>query len=183
MGKSGAGKSTLVKFIIGDIKFPLRTIYHKSEDLARYSDFEIQMYRRKLGIVFQDYKLMNDLTVKENITYPMNLYEVGEDTTERRFKKLKERLNLHDLQHTPVKLLSGGEKQKVAIARSLIHEPEFIIADEPTWNLDRKHTQQIADLLIESNTMWNTILLITHDIHLLEYLKLKQKENLRIHKI
>lgn len=183
VGKSGVGKSTLVKFIMGEIKVPYRTIYHMREDLARYSDFEIQMFRRKIGTVFQDYKLMDELSVKENITYPLRLYEVGEEIVERKFRNLKEKLGLHDLQHMPIKALSGGEKQKVSIARALIHEPEFIIADEPTGNLDWEYTQKIADLLIESNRMGNTVLLITHDIHLLEYLKLKQKENLKIHKM
>ncbi|NOZ43998.1 MAG: ATP-binding cassette domain-containing protein [bacterium] len=183
VGKSGVGKSTLVRFILGDIKFPLRTIYHKREDLARYSDFEIQMYRRKIGIVFQDYKLMDDLSVKENITYPLFLYDVPEETIDRKFRKYKQKLALHELENLPVKFLSGGEKQKVAIARALIHEPEFIIADEPTGNLDREHTQQIADLLIESHQQGNTVLLITHDIHLLEYLKIKQKESLTLFKM
>lgn len=181
MGKSGVGKSTLLKFIIGDIEIPLRTIYHKREDLARYSDHEIQMFRRKIGIVFQDYKLMEDLTVEENITYPLKLYGMNEALIHRRFRTVRDRLQLRLLADKPVKLLSGGEKQKVTVARSIIHDPEFIIADEPTGNLDREHTQQIADILIESNKMGNTVLLITHDIHLLEYLKHKHKKEIRIH--
>jgi ABC-type lipoprotein export system ATPase subunit len=76
--------------------------------------------------------------------------------------------------------LSAWEKQKVSFARALIHEPEFIIADEPTWNLDREHTQTIWDLLIKSNQNWNTILLITHDIHLVNYLKEKHQIRLEM---
>jgi cell division transport system ATP-binding protein len=75
------------------------------------------------------------------------------------------------------KALSWWEKQKVAIARALINDPEFIIADEPTWNLDWEYTQEIGDLLVEANKMWNTILLITHDVHLLNYIKSKSKVN------
>jgi len=182
MWKSGVGKSTLVKFIIWDIKVPLQTIYHKREDLARYSDEEIQFYRRKIGIVFQDYQLMDDLTARQNIVYPLRLYEVDEAVVDHKFKQLKEKLKLHFLQHMPVKFLSGWEKQKVTLARALIHNPEFIIADEPTWNLDREHTQEIADILIESNRLGNTVLLITHDIHLLEYLKHKNQE-MKIHEM
>ena len=78
-----------------------------------------------------------------------------------------------------MKLLSSGQKQKVSIARALIHNPEFIIADEPTGNLDREHTQQIADLLIQANNEGNTVMLITHDIHLLNYLK--EKHNVKLH--
>ena len=180
MGKSGVGKSTLVKFIIGDIQVPYRTIYHKREDLARYSDHEIQMYRRKIGIVFQDYQLMDDLSVEENISYPLHLYDTPDSSIQRKYHEIQQKLDIQHLRHKPIKLLSGGEKQKVAIARAMIHDPEFIIADEPTGNLDREHTQKIADLLIESNRMGNTILLITHDIHLLEYLKYKHQENIRV---
>jgi len=177
--KSGCGKSTLLKFILGEIKAPLRTIYHKREDMSRYKENELQLYRRKVGAIFQDYKLMDELSAEENIIYPLKLYEVPEHTIERKFNTLKNKLWLHHIVKTPVKLLSSGEKQKIAIARALIHNPEFIIADEPTGNMDRESTQQIADLLIEVNRMWNTILLITHDIHLLEYLKLKHKISLQ----
>jgi len=182
MGKSGTGKSTLVKFLMGDIKVPLRTLYHKREDMSRFSDDEIQAYRRKVGTVFQDYQLMEDLSTKENIIYPLKLYEVADSVIERRFKKLKDELDMHLIQHVPVKYLSGWEKQKASIARALIHSPEFIIADEPTGNLDREHTIQIADLLIETNSLGNTVLLITHDIHIFEYLKLKHNK-LKIHKM
>lgn len=181
MGKSGVGKSTLVKFIIWDIKIPLRTIYHKREDLARFSDYEIQMYRRKLGIVFQDYQLMDDLSVRENISYPLQLYGIQEDTIDRKYRDISARLNLEKLSDIPSKFLSWGEKQKVAIARAIIHEPEFIIADEPTGNLDREHTQQIADILIQHHRLGNTVLLITHDIHLLEYLKYKHQHAIQLH--
>jgi len=183
MWKSGTGKSTLVNFMIWNIKIPPRTLYHKREDLSRFSDHEIQLYRRKLGIVFQDYKIIEDFTAKENIVYPLRLYEVGDSVIDRKFTQIKNKLGLHDIQHIKVKYLSGWEKQKIAIARALIHDPEFIIADEPTGNLDREHTQQIADLLIETNKQWNTVFLITHDIHLLEYLKYKHVSKIKIRNI
>ena len=180
MGKSGIGKSTLAKLLIGEIKAPIRSIFHKREDLARFSENDLQLYRRKIWVVFQDYKLMDDLSVKENIIYPLKLYGISENTIEMKFSAIKERLGLQKLIHTPIKFLSAGEKQKVCIARALIHDPEFIIADEPTGNLDREHTQQVADLLIQTNKLGNTVVLITHDIHLLNYLKEKYKIKLHV---
>jgi len=178
MWKSGVWKSTIVKFLTGQIKPPFRSVYHKREDLARFSEDEIQLFRRKMWIVFQDYKLFDDLSTKENVIYPLKLYWYSEFTTDRKFNELSAKLNLHSIAETKVKFLSAWEKQKVWLARALVHSPEFIIADEPTGNLDREHTQQIADLLIETNKAWNTVLLITHDIHLLNYIKEKHNTKL-----
>ncbi|MFZ2151433.1 MAG: ABC transporter ATP-binding protein [Candidatus Absconditicoccaceae bacterium] len=178
MGKSGCGKSSLVKLLIGEKRAPSRSIYHKREDLSRYSDEEIQYFRRKIGIVFQDYKLINSLNVKDNITYPLRIYNLGDMVIEDKFQAIVDELKIDYLINHPVKYLSGGEKQKVCLARALIHDPEFIIADEPTGNLDREHTQQIGDMLINANRLGNTVLLITHDIHLLNYIKSKYQVNI-----
>ena len=173
MGKSATGKSTLAKLITGEITPPLGTVFHKKEDIAKYSDDQLQMYRRKTWIIYQDYKLVEELSGKENILYPLRVYEIGESIIETKYARIKQKLNIENIENKPVKFLSSGEKQKVAIARALIHDPEYIIADEPTGNLDREHTQQIADLLIQTNIAGNTVVLITHDIHLFNYLKSK----------
>ncbi len=175
VGKSGVWKSTLVKLIIGQLKAEKSTIFYKWDDISKYNDGEIQQYRRKLWVVFQDYNLLDSLSVKENIEYPLRLYWIDEKTIESKFKAIVQKLNLNKLIHNTTSCLSSGEKQKVCIARALIHDPELLIADEPTWNLDREHTQQVADLLIEANNLGNAVLLITHDIHLLNYLKEKHK--------
>ncbi len=180
MGKSGTGKSSLAKIIIWEKKIGEKMVYYKHEDISKYSDEELQAYRRKMWIIFQDYKLIEYMTVKENITYPLVLYGVGESIIEAKYKKLQQKYTMEYLENLPVKFLSSGEKQKVAIARAMIHEPEFIIADEPTGNVDWEHTQIIGDLLIQSNQNGNTVLLITHDIHLVNYLKEKYKIRLEI---
>ena len=123
---------------------------------------------------------MEDLSVKENITYPLHLYELGETVIESKLRQVLQKVNVKHLLDKPAKLLSSGEKQRVALARALIHDPEFIIADEPTGNLDRENTQVVADILIEANKAGNTIFLITHDIHLLNYLKEKHKIKLHV---
>ena len=181
VGKSGIWKSTLVKLMIRQLKVPRSSIFYKWDDVSKYSDEEIQKYRRKVWVVFQDYNLLDSLSVKENIEYPLRLYGMDEKAIENKFKNIIQKLDLQKIIHNSTKCLSSWEKQKVCIARALIHDPEFLIADEPTWNLDREHTQQVADLLIEANTLGNAILLITHDIHLLNYLK--EKHNITINSL
>lgn len=141
--------------------------------MTTFSPDDIQILRKRLGIIFQDYQLLEDLTVRENVIYPLELYELGETIIDSKLKQVLQKINIKHLLNTPVKLLSAGEKQRVSLARALIHDPEFIIADEPTGNLDRENTQIVADILIQANKAGNTIFLITHDIHLLNYLKEK----------
>jgi len=177
IGKSGVWKSTIVKFLIWQFRPFDRTVYYRMDDMARYSDADIQNYRRKIWIVFQDYKLIDALSVKENITYPLRIQWNDENTIQMKYRNITTKLHIEDINKLDCNALSGWEKQKVAIARAMINNPEFVIADEPTGNLDREYTQEIGDLLVEANKSWNTILLITHDVHLLNYIKSKAKVN------
>jgi cell division transport system ATP-binding protein len=175
--KSGVWKSTIVKFLIWQFRPYTRTVYYRMDDMAHYTDEDIQKYRRKIWIVFQDYKLIDALSVKENIVYPLRIQWDDDITIQAKYRNITTKLHIEDINKLDCNSLSGWEKQKVAIARAMINNPEFIIADEPTWNLDREYTQEIGDLLIEANKSWNTILLITHDIHLLNYIKSKTNVN------
>ncbi len=179
-GKSGTGKTTLVKFLTGKLTPPEKTIFYNKQDISTFTPEDIQILRKRLGIIFQDYQLLEDLTVRENIIYPLELYELGETVIESKLKQVLQKVNVKHLLNKPVKLLSSGEKQRVALARALIHDPEFIIADEPTGNLDWENTQVVADILIQANKAGNTIFLITHDIHLLNYLKAKHPVKLHL---
>jgi cell division transport system ATP-binding protein len=177
IGKSGVWKSTIVKFLIWQFKPQTRprTLYYKMDDMSRFSDADIQNYRRKIWIIFQDYKLIDALSVKENIIYPLRIQWDDDTTIQAKYRAITSKLHIENINKLDCNALSGWEKQKVAIARAMINNPEFIIADEPTWNLDREYTQEIGDLLVEANHSWNTILLITHDVHLLDYIKSKTK--------
>lgn len=175
--KSGVGKSTIVKFLIGQFRPYTRTVYYRMDDMAHYTDEDIQRYRRKIWIVFQDHKLIDALSVKENITYPLKIQWDDDITIQAKYRNITSKLHIEDLNKLDCNTLSWWEKQKVAIARAMINNPEFIIADEPTGNLDREYTQEIWDLLIDANNSWNTILLITHDIQLLNYIKSKTNVN------
>lgn len=179
-GHSGTGKTTLVKFITGKLTPPENSIWYKDQDIAWRTSQEIQELRKKLGIIFQDYQLLEDMSVKENIVYPLRLYELGETIIESKLTQVLQKVNIKHLLDKPAKLLSSGEKQRVAIARALIHDPEVIIADEPTGNLDWENSQRIADILMEVNKTGTTVFLITHDLHLLHYLKEKHAINIHI---
>lgn len=178
-GRSWTGKTTLIKFLIGKINPPEKSIFYKQKDISTFSEEDIQNIRKKMGIIFQNYQLLEDKTVRENIIYPLQIYELGEIIIESKLKEIMQKINLKHILDKPVKLLSSWEKQRVALARALIHNPEFVIADEPTGNLDRETTQQIADILIKIHKEGTTIFLITHDIHLLNYLK--EKYTIKIH--
>ena len=178
-GRSGTGKTTLVKFLTGKINAPEKSIFYKRQDISTFSSEDMQSIKKKMGIIFQDYQLLEDQTVRENIIYPLKIYELGEIVIESKLKQVMQKINLKHILDKPVKLLSSWEKQRVVLARALIHDPEFVIADEPTGNLDRETTQQIADILIKIHKAGTTIFLITHDIHLLNYLK--EKYAIKIH--
>ena len=134
---------------------------------------EIQSLRKKIGIIFQNYKLIPRKTVKENISYPLSLAGMPLMVKNQTIENVIKLVWLTALTDISVDKLSGWEQQLVAIARAIVHRPEFIIADEPTWNLDQEQTHKIADLLVQLHDMWHTILLITHDNMLREYIKSK----------
>lgn len=153
-------------------------VFYKDEDLSRFSDQEVQHYRRKVGIIFQDYKLIPDKSVEENVLFPLEMHHVDHEIAKQKLESVLERVHMLHKRHEKADTLSGGEKQKVAIARALITNPDFIIADEPTGNLDREAAKMIADLLIEAHKEGNTILFITHSTQLVEYVQ--AKHNVRL---
>lgn len=178
MWTSGSGKTVFSKFLTGKLPAPKKTIFYKMTDLATLSGDELQLYRRKMWIIFQDSKLLKNMSVKDNIIYPLRIYGLGEATIETKYERIKRELGIAKFEDRDIHRMSGGERQLVNIARAVIHDPEFIIADEPTGNLDWKNTQKVADIFIDLNRKWKTILLITHDIHLLNYIKKNVNINL-----
>ena len=178
MWASWSGKTVFSKFLTWKIPAPKKTIFYKMTDLSTLSSSELQLYRRKMWIIFQDSKLLKNMSVKDNIIYPLRIYWLWESTIETKYDRIKRDLNISKFEDRDIHRMSGGERQLVNIARAVIHDPEFIIADEPTGNLDWKNTQKVADIFIDLNKKWKTILLITHDIHLLNYIKKNVNINL-----
>jgi len=173
--KSGSWKTTLIKFLIRQLKPPKKSIFFRKEDIARFSNSEVQRYRRNLWVIFQDFKLIDWKTVYENISYNLEMRWEKKDKIEKKVNEVLYKVWLFDKKDEKIPYLSWWEKQRVAIARALVSEPKFILADEPTGNLDMQTAKQIADLLIELNNQWNTVLFITHDVNLVMYIKNKKK--------
>ncbi len=163
VGHSGAGKSTLIKMLLAEEKPSKGSILFESIDIHKLRNKDIPKYRRRIGTVFQDFRLLPNKTVFENIAFAM---EAAGRTDEEIAADVPHVLDLVDLRKKIWNFpheLSGGERQRVAIARAIINQPDIIIADEPTGNLDPINTQEIVSILKKINTLGTTIILTTHN--------------------
>ncbi|MBI4118199.1 MAG: cell division ATP-binding protein FtsE [Parcubacteria group bacterium] len=163
VGHSGAGKSTLLKMLLLEEWPSSGTVFFESNDVHGLHSRDIPAYRRKIGVVFQDFRLLPHKTAYENIAFAM---EVAGRTDEEIASDVPEVLKLVDLGDKMWNFpdeLSGGEKQRVAIARAIINQPDVILADEPTGNLDPKNTKEIVEILQHINELGTTIVLTTHN--------------------
>ncbi len=162
-GRSGAGKSTLIKLLIREESPTEGRIFWGEQDINRIPERDIPLWRRNIGMVFQDFKLLPNKTAYENIAFAMEVGGRKNEEIKRDTPQLLRLVNLSDRgEHFPDQL-SGGEKQRIAIARALAHRPEILIADEPTGNLDPLHTWEIVRLLIKINELGTTVVLSTHN--------------------
>jgi cell division transport system ATP-binding protein len=163
VGKSGAGKSTLLKLLLMEERPTQGTILFSDRDLSKLKSEDIPYLRRKIGSVFQDYKLISTKTTYENIAYILEVIGASDEEISRDVAEVLDIVGLTSRAHNFPAELSGGERQRVAIARALIHRPEIILADEPTGNLDPYHTLEIIRLLLKINELGTTVILATHN--------------------
>lgn len=170
-GVSGAGKTTLIYALIGAIKLNAGDIFVDGYNVTHFNRLALQEYRRKLGIVFQDYKLLPKKTVYENVAFAMEVCGYSETQIVERVPQVLEKVGLSAARHHFPYQLSGGEKQRAAIARALTNEPRLIIADEPTGNLDPGTAQDILDLFQKLHIEGATVIFATHNFKLLERIK------------
>jgi cell division transport system ATP-binding protein len=163
VGKSGAGKTTLLYMILG-LEMPTEgDVYFEDVSLKEAGHEKIQEIRRRVGVIHQDYKLLPKKTVYENVAYVMEVEGKNNEEIEREVPKVLEVIGLGSKVDNFPHELSGGEKQRLAIARALVNQPDIIIADEPTGNLDPYNTYEVMSLLQKINQLGKTIILATHD--------------------
>lgn len=162
-GASGVGKSTVISLLIGAERPDFGTIEVDNFMVSEMNDSTLQLYRRKVGVVFQDYKLLPKKTVFENVSFAMEVCGEPNNSIHRRVPEVLEKVGLLQFQDKFPDQLSGGERQRLAIARGLVHSPRLIIADEPTGNLDEQNVRGIMKLMKQLHSEGATVLITTHD--------------------
>lgn len=163
VGPSGSGKSTFLKLVIKEEDPTEGIININSRDLDKLKDRDVPYLRRKIGFVFQDFRLLYDKTVAENITFALRVIEASEREIRTQLTSVLKQVGLEGKENSYPNQLSGGEQQRVALARALATRPPIIIADEPTGNLDAETAKGIMDTLYEINSKGTTIVVVTHD--------------------
>lgn len=162
VGRSGSGKSTLIKMLLKEVEPTRGRIVVNDMDLGRMPRRFVPKYRRRLGVVFQDFRLLKDLTVFENVAFAQRVIGVPGRVIRETVPEMLRLVGLSAKYKAYPRQLSGGEQQRVAIARALINNPEVLLADEPTGNLDSFHTHEIMSLLEEINQRGTTVVVVTH---------------------
>lgn len=163
VGRSGSGKTTLMKLLLRELIPTTGTILVEGKDLVKMKRREIPKLRRKIGFVFQNFRLLKDLNVYENVAFAQRVIEVPAHQIRRQVPSTLSMVGLSDKYKAYPKELSGGEQQRVAIARALVNRPPILIADEPTGNLDPENSVEIMKLLSEINRQGTTVVVVTHN--------------------
>ena len=163
VGASGSGKSTLIKLLLRELTATSGTVKVLGADLAKLRHSKIPKFRRNLGIVFQDFRLLKDRNVYENVAFAQRIIECSAKDIRRNVPAILATVGLAGKYKAKPKQLSGGEQQRVALARALINKPSILLADEPTGNLDPKNSWEIMQLLEEINENGTTVVVVTHN--------------------
>ena len=163
VGDSGAGKSTIIKMMLKELEPTSGKIVINGKNLARLKRRKVPMLRRDIGVVFQDFRLLKDRNVYENVAFAQRVVETQVKILRRRVPAMLSMVGLAEKYRTYPKELSGGEQQRVALARALVNNPPILLADEPTGNLDPKNSWEIMKLLEEINNRGTTVIVVTHN--------------------
>ncbi len=163
VGDSGSGKSTLIKLLLRELVASSGNVYVMGNDLAKLRHRQIPRFRRNLGVVFQDFRLLNDRNVYENVAFAQRIVEKSSKEIRRNVPAILATVGLAGKYKAKTRQLSGGEQQRVALARALVNKPSILLADEPTGNLDPKNSWEIMKLLEEINESGTTVVVVTHN--------------------
>lgn len=171
IGSTGCGKSTLIKMLYREEKPSKGTIRIGGIDVSKLKNRKVYKLRRKIAVVFQDFKLLNKATVYENVAFALEIFGLPNSEIHSKVIKALELVGLKSKAKNYPNQLSGGEQQRVAIARAIVNEPKLLICDEPTGNLDENTSMEIMKVLEEINKMGTTIIMVTHDTEIVNRMK------------
>lgn len=170
VGDSGSGKSTLIKLLLRELKATSGSVYVMGHNVGKLRHRQVPKFRRNLGVVFQDFRLLNDRNVYENVAFAQRIIEVPVRQIRRNVPSVLAMVGLAGKYKAKTKQLSGGEQQRVALARALVNKPAILLADEPTGNLDPKNSWDIMCLLDEINQKGTTVIVVTHNREIVNYM-------------
>ena len=171
VGPSGAGKSTLIRLLVREEVPTEGKIMVAGRDITRVRERDLPYYRRNVGIVFQDFKLLPNKTVYENVAYALEVADESDEIIRDRVPRILRLVGLANRAKNYPNEISGGEQQRASIARAMVHNPKLLIADEPTGNLDDRNTAEVVDLLLRINETGTIVILATHDSGIVNALK------------
>ncbi|OGC46427.1 cell division ATP-binding protein FtsE [candidate division WWE3 bacterium RBG_19FT_COMBO_34_6] len=171
VGESGAGKTTLIKLLIKEEEPTAGQILFDDVDLSAILKDDISQLRRRVGVVFQDFKLLESKDVFENVAIALDVVDSNDDVIKNVVPNVLSLVGLTHKMHSPPSKLSGGEKQRVSIARALAHEPDVLIADEPTGMIDPKSAMEIMEILEKINSLGTTVVMATHNRDIVDSFK------------
>ena len=171
VGTSGSGKSTLIKLMMREIKPTSGKVFINGRDLGRMRRYNIAKYRRTIGVVFQDFRLLQDRSVYENVAFAQRVIEVPPKEIARQVPRVLSVVGLSEKLKAFPSELSGGEQQRVALARALVNNPVLLLADEPTVNLDPANSWEIMKLLEEVNRRGTTVIVVTHNKEIVDMMQ------------
>ncbi len=163
VGENGSGKSTLIRLLLRELKATSGNVYVMGQNLGKLRHGQIPKYRRQIGVVFQDFRLLTDRNVYENVAFAQRILEVPTEEIRKNVPTILATVGLAGKYKAKIRELSGGEQQRVALARALINQPAILLADEPTGNLDPQNAWGIMELLEEINAQGTTVIMITHN--------------------
>ena len=170
VGQSGAGKTTLVKILIGEERLDSGEVVVGEWDITKISKREVPYLRRQIGVIFQDFKLLPKKTLAENVAFALEVSNSSATKIKKIVPSVMKIVGLEGKMNRYPHEVSGGEKQRAAIARALIHQPKILLADEPTGNLDALNANEIIDLLLRINKFGTTVILVTHNKEVVNHL-------------